>query len=216
MKGPIPAKGTAGGDPSAGCFGAALVAGIIFLFVATRGCSNGNDSSPQAAANLMSSNISAAVAAQPARTVEPVDVAAAARGFAHLRLAMRAEGFPGAMIYSQNCYDALSRTFSWSGLDRCGGFDMLTARAADDADLSSFPAESGYFAGEAAAGRYLAAATGAGEETGEADARLETLRKRAAGSPVPLPPAPALQVTAAEPEVDRTAPENDNSAAEAD
>lgn len=33
------------------------------------------------------------------------------------------------MIYSQNCYDSLSRVFDWGKLDQCGGFDMLAVRA---------------------------------------------------------------------------------------
>jgi hypothetical protein len=90
------------------------------------------------------------------------------------------------MVYSQNCYDALGRAFTWRKLDRCGGFDMLAVRAIDDA--AAPPAgERDYFQSEAAAGRYLAAATSAGEPAEEADLRLSQLQARTARESAPAP-----------------------------
>ncbi|MFS2109976.1 hypothetical protein ACCC88_09835 [Sphingomonas sp. Sphisp140] len=107
---------------------------------------------------------------------------------------MQAEGLSGAMIYSQNCYDALSRAFSWAKLDVCGGFDMLAVKAADNAETEGLSAEVEYFASEAAAGRYLAVATKAGEAAEDADKRLEALQRRtdalapkAKSAPSPVP-----------------------------
>ncbi|WP_163364485.1 hypothetical protein, partial [Escherichia coli] len=79
------------------------------------------------------------------------------------------------MIYSQNCYDALSRAFNWAKLDLCGGFDMLAVKAADGVDTAGLNTEIEYFGSEAAAGRYLALATKAGEAAEDADKRLEAL-----------------------------------------
>jgi len=81
------------------------------------------------------------------------------------------------MIYSQNCYDSLTREFTWAKLDRCGAFDLLSVRSLD-AEADTPTSESSYFASEAAAGRYLAAATKAGEKPENADVRLEDLQKR--------------------------------------
>jgi hypothetical protein len=134
----------------------------------------------------MESNISAGVAAQTPPSVQPLKAASVTRGIAHFKLAYRAEGFPGAMIYSQNCYDSLTHKFSWAKLDTCGAFDMLAARAILESESGS-GSETDYFQSEAAAGRFLAAATGGGEESSEADTRLSQLQDKAAKTPSPLP-----------------------------
>jgi len=92
-----------------------------------------------------------------------------------MKVAMAAEGPSGAMIYSQNCYEALTHTFSWKRVDTCGAADALTAQRLDDA-TDALPSETAYFESEAVAGRYLAAVTGAGEEAEKADVRLEALQ----------------------------------------
>jgi hypothetical protein len=136
-------------------------------------------------ANLMDANISAGVAAQQLPAVEPLSKASVTRGISHFRLAYGVEAFPGAMIYSQNCYDALTHKFTWAKLDACGGFDMLAVRAMEDSDATSLDSEAAYFESEAAAGRYLAAATGGGEAAAEADNRLSNLQAKTAGAALP-------------------------------
>src|SRR3546814_14982263 len=96
-------------------------------------------------------------------------------------LAVDAEGLSGAMIYSENCYDALSHKFDWSRLDTCGAFDQAAVHAADTTDLTGLSKEASYFQSEVAAGRYLAAAPAAGAEAGAADPRLAALTAEAEG-----------------------------------
>jgi hypothetical protein len=91
---------------------------------------------------------------------------------------MGAEGFSGAMIYSQNCYDGLAHSFTWAKLDTCGAFDMLAVRSIADAATTSLVNEAGYFQSEAAAGRYISAATAAGAPADGADTRLSALQTR--------------------------------------
>ena len=102
------------------------------------------------------------------------------------------------MIYSQNCYDALGRAFSWAKPDLCGGVDMLAVNAADAADTEGLSTEVEYFGSEAAAGRYLAVAIKAGEEAGEADKRLDALQRRTA---TPAPSAKPTSEETPEPDV---------------
>jgi len=130
--------------------------------------------------NAANADMGNAIAAQTPPPVEPLNAASVSRGTSHLRLAFSAEGFSGAMVYSQNCYDALTRTFTWAKLDQCGGFDMLAVRSIEGADTAALNSEQAYFQSEAAAGRYLAAATGAGQPATEADTRLSQLQRRAA------------------------------------
>jgi len=171
----------------------AIVIGVIVLLIYAvsqcSGTSTGNASS--AAYNTANADMSNSIAAQTPRPVEPLSAPAVTRGTAHLRTAVTAEGFSGAMIYSQNCYEALAHQFTWAKLDTCGAFDMLAVRSIATADTAGLIHEPGYFESEAAAGRYLAAATGAGETGAEADARLNQLQTRTArvraASPRPLP-----------------------------
>jgi hypothetical protein len=155
--------------------------------------SGGSDGAGGEASNLMETNITAGVAAQVPPPVEPLRATSITRGATHMRLAYRAEGLPGAMIYSQNCYDALTHEFSWKKLDTCGAFDMLAVRVIVEAEPVGFAREVGYFQSEIAAGRYLAAATGGGEEAAEADKRLSDVQARAARSPLPVPKAKPVQ-----------------------
>jgi hypothetical protein len=175
------------------------------MIVGALGEHGGTNMSTSQSMNALDGNLSAAIAAQGPPPVRPLDAASVNRGLAHLRLAFGAEGFSGAMIYSQNCYDALSHAFSWARLDQCGAFDMLAARSIAEADAPGN--EESYFEGETAAGRYLAAATGAGEDSGQADQRLAEIqararRGRAVGAAPPLADVEANLATAADPSGD--------------
>lgn len=154
---------------------------VIVLVVSGLGnCSSSNNGANSAAANFLDENVSAGIAAQTPPPPQPLSAVGVSRGMAHLRLAAAAEGFAGAMVYSQNCYDALGHQFTWAKLDTCGAFDMLAVRSMANADTSALTSEIAYFQSETAAGRYLAAATGAGEPAAEADGRLSQLQARAA------------------------------------
>lgn len=184
----IPATQKAVQPNNDGCAALGVIIAIVVVVMAAGRCSSDTDNAnSSAAANLMNDALSNGIEAQSPPPPEPLAAASITRGVAHLRLAVAAEGFPGAMIYSQNCYDALSRQFSWTKLDLCGGFDMLAVRSAASLEMSGLSSEAAYFESETAAARYLAAATGAGLETGAADARLSELQSRVARLPVPAP-----------------------------
>lgn len=161
-----------------------FIGGLILAGFAISKCSP--SSKPQNASaisnNLLDSNLKSAVAAQTPPPVEPLSLKRVKAGQSDFKVADAAEGLSGDMIYSQNCYDALSTEFSWSGLDTCGAFDMRAVASADDADSTLLGKEVAYFEAEAAAGRYLAAATGAGENPDKADQRLSKLQDRIARS----------------------------------
>src|SRR3546814_9085055 len=95
------------------------------------------------------------------------------------------------MIYSENCYDALSHKFDWSKLDTCGAFDQAAVHAADTTDLTGLSKEASYFQSEVAAGRYLAAATAAGAEAEAADQRLAALQAKVPVSTPKTEPTPS-------------------------
>lgn len=154
---------------------------VILAIIGLTGLCSSNSTTSRN--DLTDSSVGTAVAGEPTNTMpavpppapQPFNLASARLGFRHFKLAVADEGVTGAMVYSQNCYDALNRTFSWSKLDVCGAFDMeAVQRFQDDADVSSD--QSNYFAPETAAGRYLAAATGAGEAPAEADHRLAAVQ----------------------------------------
>jgi len=214
VKPPTPTKAPASNNE--GCTTGIVIALIIAAVLGISKCSSSTGSSNDAnsSAAAVAQNLSAAVAAQSPPPVEPLNASSVSRGIAHLRLAQRAEGFSGAMIYSQNCYDALSRKFSWAKLDTCGAFDTLTVRSLPDADVSGLDKEVAYFEAETAAGRYLAAVTGAGESAEDADKRLSQLQARIAKAPAwtKPPPLTTSHDEADEPDTDEPPAEDANTA----
>jgi hypothetical protein len=110
-----------------------------------------------------------------------LDASAVNRGASQLKIVASLD-LPGSrQIFSQNCYDALSKTFDWHQLDRCGGFDALAVRWVETRAISEGELE--YFQSEAAATRFLSAATANGLVAGEADMRwadLEALVRKVA------------------------------------
>ncbi len=188
---PTPAPKPPGSPPdNAGAVAVGLlVVGFVFLLLVNQ-CSSRDDSANNMASNALDTNMTLEEPASAPPPVEPLSAASVAGGMAHLRMAFAAEAFPGAMIYSQNCYDALSRQFSWARLDQCGGFDMLAVRSMNDADTGDLTDEVGYFESEAAATRYLAAATAAGEDASEADNRLAALQAQSGRARLVAPASP--------------------------
>jgi hypothetical protein len=183
-----PAKSRAGGWLG--------LAAIIALLFAIGRCSSGGgvgSAADEAAAGNAQQAIVTAVQAQNPPPVQALSRKAVGRGLSHVPLALR-EGLAGEMIYSQNCYDALGRKFSWAKLDACGAFDAEAALALEEAEGADAGAEASWFQSEAAAGRFLKAATAAGEATDEADTRWSDLqtrvsRKHKAKMPAPAPSA---------------------------
>jgi len=176
-------------DNSSGWMWGAGILLLILVLVGMGKCSSNTGSTniaDTAASNMADANISAAISAQGPSAVEPISEAGVKQGLAQLRLSEKAESLSGAMIYSQNCYDALSHAFSWTKLDSCGAADLLAVRTVPEIDTAPLDAELKYFGSEAAAGRYLAAATGAGEPADEADRRLSQLQARVGRAPLPV------------------------------
>jgi hypothetical protein len=149
---------------------------ISFVVFVISQCSGKSSNTPAAQNEIAQQAITSAIQAQSAQTVEPLGRSNVRIGIAHLKLAARAEELAGEMIYSQNCYDALGRHFTWAKLDQCGAFDMGASQSLGDDSALSTDKEALWFQSEVAAGRYLKAAIAAGEEAGKADIRLNDLQ----------------------------------------
>jgi hypothetical protein len=153
--------------------------GVIALLAVIGQCSSSNTAGSAAteASNTAQAAISDAIATQAPPLVLALKGSSVKVGEANLKKAA-VEGLPGEMIYSQNCYDALGRHFSWNKLDICGAFDMAAVRDLGDSDATGFDKETAWFENETAAGRYLKAAVAAGETEESADQRLSDLQAR--------------------------------------
>jgi predicted RNase H-like HicB family nuclease len=167
--------------------------GVIALLAVIGQCSSSNTGGSTAteASNTAQAAISEAIAIQAPPPVLALKGSSVKGGEANLKK-VAVEGLPGEMIYSQNCYDALGRHFSWNKLDICGAFDMAAVRDLGDSDATGFAKETAWFENETAAGRYLKAAVAAGETEESADQRLSDLQDRivkssAAEKPEPIP-----------------------------
>lgn len=195
----------------------AVIAGIVGLVLLSGQCSSDDDGSAANSAAFTNATFESEPEPSPEAppAVEALSAASVNRGLTHVRLAYAAEGFSGAMVYSQNCYDALGRSFSWAKLDTCGGADLLAVRALMDGDATALSNEADYFEGEAAAGRYLAAAVSAGEATAEADQRLSNLQAKI-GAVRPLAaPKPAPEVADATADIEDSSTANSASPTDA-
>ncbi len=164
----------------------ALVLAILAI-VGISKCSEGDH--PRTAADVVASDpsintLKTAVAAQTPPPVRPLSSAGVSAGLADMTAAVGAEGLSGAMIYSQNCYDALSRSFEWRTLDICGAADLKALAAVPEDEAAGPEKEVAYFQSEVAAARYLGAATGAGATPDAADERLAGLQAKL---PAPRP-----------------------------
>lgn len=179
QQGQRPTNGSANSnsDVQVGCMVFAAIGFVVFL---VSQCSSDTASTASTdAASAAPQAIATAIATQSLPPVEVLNRVSVRKGAADLKKAAR-EGLAGEMIYSQNCYDALSRHFTWSKLDTCGAFDAVASLSLEDDALEGTEKETAWLQSEAAAGRYLKAAISAGEGADEADQRLEALQARAA------------------------------------
>jgi hypothetical protein len=149
-------------------------------------------SSIEPAANAMDSDlvneISTPLSVASKQAPKP-DPAASRRAAVHLRLSLDAEGFSGAMVYSQNCYASLERKFSWRKLDQCAAYDTLVQVGATSApDLSSGEGE--YFSKANVRQRFDLAASGDGTDASSIEEHFTVLQSAA------LARLPDLQVAA--------------------
>ena len=157
--------------------GGGIVVGLIVLVFAI-GQWSSESVGDNTAAPAIDTNTANEIAAQEPPPPESLSGESMNRGINHLRIAFAAEGFPGAMIYSQNCYEGLGQQFTWSQLDTCGAFDMLASRSVATADIGQLIDEPDYFQSESSATRYLTAAVAAGQTGADADQRLSQLQSR--------------------------------------
>lgn len=136
--------------------GGILVAGFVLAVIAL---SSGSTPSTQTATTNSDFNIATAADVPTPANVQlpPVDDRAVARAIGHLKLALDAEGFSGAMIYSQNCFASLTSRFSWTKLDQCEAFDALAQLAISQSDESG--TETTYFTKDAVQSRFTTIAS---------------------------------------------------------
>ena len=136
-----------------------LIGGVVVLMLLGSTCESKVDSTETLNSSSAASETLEEV---PSAPIPPpvVDELSVRRAAAHVRLALDSEGFPGAMIYSQNCFASVERKFSWTKLDQCGAFDSLVELGASGEGLIG--AEGNYFAKTAMQERLVAAAEKSG------------------------------------------------------
>jgi hypothetical protein len=182
---PKPASGNTGQD-NQGCQAAFAIGFFVLLIFALSQCDNKPAATIDAEKPFGVASLSNQVEAiEPPARIEPLAPVQVNRGLRHLRIAITAEGLPGAMIYSQSCYDGVTLAFSWAALDRCGGFDLQAVKLAQQSSEIDLSNEIEYFGPETAAARYLALAVKAGESAESADLRLEALQQQIVSEPLP-------------------------------
>ena len=157
--------------------------GIIGTLVVLVNLSKCSSTSPRTPAEVAASDpaiktLTSSVSAQTLPAVQPLSSPAVREGFAEMSKAFASEGLSGSMIYSQNCYDALSHAFSWRLLDTCGAADLKGVASVPEDEVSGMEKEIAYFQSEVAAARYLGATTGAGTSADDADMRLIEIQQR--------------------------------------
>jgi len=159
-----------------GWLGWILVAIITFAII--KSCSS---QSPRAELPATGSELNLTSSAEiPETALVPlpaVDAAAVTRAAKHLKLALGTEGFSGAMIYSQNCFESLNHRFSWTKLDQCEAFDTLTQLAISQSDEAGV--ESTYFDKSTLQARYRKVVTDQHGDPAAADKHLADLNDAA-------------------------------------
>ena len=148
--------------------------GALAIFGLVRAC----DPTPLAPTGGPPPNAVVQLPAGSLPEVIAADIALAAR---HARMALDAEGFEGAQIYSLNCYAALERTFDLAKLDRCGAFDALISPAATDEISPSL-----FFDQDAAQQRFEQAARSGGVQPSDMTLRLLEVQRLANAEGLPV------------------------------
>lgn len=172
--------GTASKGSSRGLAWTIVIIGTLVVLANVSKCSSTSPRTPAevAASDPVIKTLTSSVAAQTPPAVQPLSSPAVREGFAEMGKAFASEGLSGSMIYSQNCYDALSHAFSWRLLDTCGAADLKGVASVPEDEVSGVEKEIAYFQSEVAAARYLGATTGAGASAEDADTRLIEIQQR--------------------------------------
>ena len=153
-----------------GCW---LVIGVAILIVLLSQCTKTDPPSPTAKGAVSDHPFAIQ---SPAPKPQALSTRSAREGIAHFRKVASTSLEGSARLYSLNCYAGLEKAFTWSSLDRCGSFDEIAVQIADRGTGYFTAEERSYFGPEAAAQRYLTAATTAGLSGEEADLRFEKLQ----------------------------------------
>ncbi|NMN04822.1 MULTISPECIES: hypothetical protein [unclassified Novosphingobium] len=175
----MPTSRRAGSQPPNKRDNGVFVVGFVVLCLlawAIGQCSGSASEPHDATSEAAPEAIASGVTSQVRQPVMPIDRASVKLAIKRFALAAHSEGLSGEMIYSQNCYDALTRQFSWAKLDACGAFDQAAVQVLADAAAVTSGPEAKWFESETSAGRYLKAAIGAGEDPGRVDFRLRDLQ----------------------------------------
>ena len=153
-----------------------LAAGIAFVLI--KSCSGQNPTTEVPASSADLDLRTAADVQMPAYIqLPPVDSPSVSKAARHLKLALDAEGFAGAMIYSQNCFASLTGGFSWAKLDQCEAFDALSQLAISQADETG--TEVTYFDKDALQSRFTKIASDRHGDPAAAKAHLSALMQAA-------------------------------------
>jgi hypothetical protein len=182
--------------------------GLIGLSFAISFCSkqDGGGDTSDASGNYEQAADNLEASAEPTEPL-PLDASAVNVGAGQLKL-VAALDLPGSrQIFSQNCYDSISKKFDWHQLDRCGGFDALAVRWIETRTVGESELE--YFQSEAAATRFLSAATANGLAGGEADVRWANLEASVRKLALPRPAVVANEDTDADVVMDDEPTEDD-------
>lgn len=176
-------RGSTGTGSEGSSRGVVWTIGIIGTLVVLVNMSKCSSTSPRTPAEVAASNpsiktLTSSVAAQTLPAVQPLSSPAVREGIVEMGKAFASEGLSGSMIYSQNCYDALSHAFSWRLLDTCGAADLKGVASVPEDEVNGMEKEIAYFQSEVAAARYLGATTGAGAQADDADTRLAEIQQR--------------------------------------
>jgi hypothetical protein len=159
----------------------AAIAGIGFLvWIASLGGTNTDAVSSSAPQSTEANNTLESTEAElrPPQPM-PFDGSAAQRGYRQFQMIAAAHVPGSSEIFSRNCYEAVGKPIDWHQLDRCGAYDALAVRWTEENDDVAGNDDLTYFQSEAAATRYLQAATAGGLAAGQADARWATLQSMA-------------------------------------
>ena len=195
-------------DKNLGCIAAALI-GLLVIFLAMYSGKD-NSSSTLSSANDIEAMTNNEEAAPETMTPLPLDRSAVRRGAEQMNLVAGLKLSGGAKIFSQNCYEALAKPLDWHELDRCGGFDAVARRWAEESPAAT-PEELDWFQPEIAATRYLSSATSNGLPAGDADLRwaaIEAASRKLAGrrDRPPKPSKVIIDVPSSSENVDGDAP----------
>ncbi|MFL6546495.1 MAG: hypothetical protein ACJ8LM_15135 [Candidatus Udaeobacter sp.] len=179
-----------------GCLAAGIL-GVGFLLWAVGQKDAGTSALNSASAYDGNLSTTAEATASP-QPPAPLDVRAARRAFGQFRMVAAAHVPGSSEIFSQNCYEGLTKPISWYELDRCGAYDALAVRWVQENDSTAGNDDLTYFQSETAATRYLQEATRGGLLADQADTRWATLQSmalkttlvRQAAAPVEATPPP--------------------------